>query len=130
MERILDGKKLAAELEIRLKQDIDQFSVIAGRRPGLAVIRVGEDPASGVYVSNKEKACARIGIASFGTHLPETSSMEDVSEKIEELNANKEVDGILLQLPLPKGIESAPLLMKIDPNKDADGLHPLNLGNY
>ena len=82
MEIILDGKKLAAELEIRLKQDIDELSIIAGRRPGLAVIRVGEDPASGVYVSNKEKACKRVGIDSSIFHLKEDSSFEEILGRI------------------------------------------------
>jgi len=124
----LDGKKLAGELEERLKFEIAAGLAKAGRPPGLAVIRVGEDPASGVYVSNKEKACARIGVDSFGAHLPETASSEDVIEKIKGLNANKKVDGILLQLPLPASMEAEPLLLNIDPDKDADGLHTLNLG--
>ncbi len=124
----LDGKKLAEELENRLRIEIAAGLASAGRPPGLAVIRVGDDPASGVYVANKEKACARIGVVSFGAHLPETASLEDVVQKIEGLNANQNVDGILLQLPLPKGINPEPLLMTIDPQKDADGLHALNLG--
>jgi len=124
----LDGRKLAVELEQRLQFEITAGLSRAGRPPGLAVIRVGNDIASGVYVSNKEKACTRIGIANFGAHLPESSSMDDVMSKIEELNANEEVDGILLQLPLPGELKSAPLLMNIDPDKDADGLHTLNLG--
>ena len=124
----LDGKKLAGELEERLKFEIDAGLAKAGRSPGLGVIRVGDDPASAVYVSNKEKACARIGVESFGAHLPETASSEDVIEKIKGLNANKKVDGILLQLPLPASMEAEPLLLNIDPDKDADGLHTLNLG--
>ncbi len=124
----LDGRRLAEELEKRLQFEIKAGIAKAGRPPGLAVIRVGDDPASGVYVSNKEKACARIGVASFGTHLPGTTSLEDVINTIKALNSNENVDGILLQLPLPKGIDEAPLLMTIAPDKDADGLHPLNLG--
>ena len=128
MEIILDGKKLAAELEIRLKQDIDQLSIIAGRRPGLAVIRVGEDPASGVYVSNKEKACKRVGINSSIFHLKEDFSIEEILGTITSLNNDSNVDGILLQLPLPKGFDEARLLKEIDPEKDVDGLHTINLG--
>ncbi len=128
MEIILDGKKLAAELEIRLKQDIDQLSIIAGRRPGLAVIRVGEDPASGVYVSNKEKACKRVGIDSSIFHLKEDSSFDEILGTVASLNSDLNVDGILLQLPLPHRINQSILLKAIDPEKDVDGLHTLNLG--
>ncbi len=124
----LDGKKLAVELEERLQLEISAGITKAGRPPGLAVIRVGDDLASGVYVSNKEKACARIGVENFGVHLPEKSTTEEIVQKIKGLNANPEVDGILLQLPLPKGIDCASLLMNIRPDKDVDGLHTLNLG--
>ncbi len=124
----LDGRKFAAEIEQRLYRDIEAGIEIAGRPPGLAVLRVGDDPASGVYVSNKQKACSRVGVVSFGTHLPENSSTEQVLEKIQLLNAKDQVDGILLQLPLPKSIDENLLLAAIDPQKDADGLHTFNLG--
>jgi len=124
----LDGRKLAEELEQRLQFEIAAGLAKAGRPPGLAVIRIGNDQASGVYVANKEKACARIGVASFGAHLPVTTSLEEVINRIQTLNTNEKVDGILLQLPLPEGLEATPLLMSIDPSKDADGLHTLNLG--
>jgi methylenetetrahydrofolate dehydrogenase (NADP+)/methenyltetrahydrofolate cyclohydrolase len=94
----------------------------------LAVLRVGEDPASGVYVANKAKACDRVGIRSFVHHLPADISNNQLLATIEQLNADPLVDGILLQLPLPKGLDEGPLLAAIDPNKDADGLHTLNLG--
>ena len=124
----LDGKQLASELEIRLRREIEVATVQAGRPPGLAVLRVGDDPASGVYVANKEKACERIGVASYGSHLPGSSSQHDVLAAIASLNADERVDGILLQLPLPSGLDEGPLLAAIDPDKDADGLHTLNLG--
>ncbi len=124
----LDGKKLAVELEERLKFEISSVIAKAGRPPGLAVIRVGNDPASGVYVANKQKACARIGVKSFEAHLDENISNEEVLKEIHSLNENKDVDGILLQLPLPKGLNEALLLKAISPDKDADGLHALNLG--
>lgn len=124
----LDGKQLAAELEDRLRLSIAAGTERAGRPPGLAVLRVGDDPASGVYVANKEKACARIGVASYGSHLPGSSTQDDVLAAIAALNADDRVDGILLQLPLPDGLEEGPLLAAIDPDKDADGLHTLNLG--
>ena len=124
----LDGKQLAAQLEVRLQQQIQNGMASAGRSPGLAVLRIGDDPASAVYVRNKEKACARIGVESFGSHLPAHASQQEVLTAIRELNADERVDGILLQLPLPKGLDETPLLAEIDPNKDADGLHTLNLG--
>jgi methylenetetrahydrofolate dehydrogenase (NADP+)/methenyltetrahydrofolate cyclohydrolase len=130
MATLLDGRRLAAGLEQRLA------SVIAAIRashpdlppPGLAVLRVGDDPASGVYVANKEKACDRVGVRNLGAHLPSGSSGEAVLARIAALNADPAVDGILLQLPLPKGLDERPLLEAIDPDKDADGLHTLNLG--
>ena len=124
----LDGKVLARDVEHRLQTLIERCLAEAGRPPGLAVLRVGDDPASAVYVANKEKACARIGVASFGDHLPGDTPPALVLQTIERLNANPEVDGILLQLPLPAGLDEGPLLMAIDPEKDADGLHTLNLG--
>ncbi len=124
----LDGKKLAQEIEKRLQQEISSGLAYAKRPPGLAVIRVGDDPASGVYVSHKEKACARIGVANYGAHLSGDSSYEEIALKIKALNADENVDGILLQLPLPREIDEASLLKLIDPDKDADGLHTLNLG--
>ena len=124
----LDGKVLARDVEHRLQTLIERRLAEAGRPPGLAVLRVGDDPASAVYVANKEKACARIGVASFGDHLPGDTPPAQVLQTIERLNANPAVDGILLQLPLPAGLDEGPLLMAIDPEKDADGLHTLNLG--
>ena len=124
----LDGKVLARDVEHRLQTLIERRLAETGRPPGLAVLRVGDDPASAVYVANKEKACARIGVASFGDHLPADTPPAQVLQTIERLNANPEVDGILLQLPLPAGLDEGPLLMAIDPEKDADGLHTLNLG--
>ena len=128
MPKILDGKKLAQEIELILQQAIESGLEVAKRRPGLAVLRVGDDPASGVYVNYKEKACDRIGVRSFAKHLKEDISLEELKETIKSLNEEKNVDGILLQLPLPSHLDEAALLRSIDPDKDADGLHPLNLG--
>ena len=128
MPNILDGRKLAQETELILKQTIESGLEFAKRPPGLAVIRVGNDPASGVYVNYKEKACDRIGVRSFAKHLKEDISLEELIEIIKSLNQEKDVDGILLQLPLPSHLDEATLLSSIDPDKDADGLHPLNLG--
>ena len=124
----LDGKQLAAELEQRLQALVQEHGAAVGRPPGLAVLRVGDDPASGVYVANKEKACTRVGIRNLGAHLPADTAAADVLAAIQRLNADPAVDGILLQLPLPAGLDEGPLLAAIDPAKDADGLHTLNLG--
>ena len=128
MAQRLDGKRLAREVEDRLKVLVESSSAAAGRPPGLAVLRVGDDPASAVYVANKEKACGRIGVASFGAHLAAETPQAEVLAVIADLNADTRVDGILLQLPLPSGLDEGPLLQAIDPAKDADGLHTLNLG--
>ncbi len=124
----LNGRKLAEEVEKRLQHEILVGLAKVDRPPGLAVLRVGDDPASGVYVANKEKACARIGVRSFGTHLPSGTTIDELLSKIHSLNKDENIDGILLQLPLPNKMEEGPLLAAIDPEKDADGLHTLNLG--
>jgi methylenetetrahydrofolate dehydrogenase (NADP+)/methenyltetrahydrofolate cyclohydrolase len=128
MATLLDGRRLAAEIERRLSAVICEGLEVAGRSPGLAVLRVGDDPASGIYVANKEKACSRVGISSRGGHLAADTPAEEVLALIRRLNADPTVDGILLQLPLPEGLAEEPLLGAIDPDKDADGLHTLNLG--
>jgi methylenetetrahydrofolate dehydrogenase (NADP+)/methenyltetrahydrofolate cyclohydrolase len=128
MAALLDGRVLAAEIEQRLQVVISAGLAQAGRPPGLAVLRIGDDPASGVYVANKEKACTRVGITNLGAHLPADTPAAAVLAAIQRLNADPAVDGILLQLPLPAGLEEGPLLAAIDPEKDADGLHTLNLG--
>ena len=110
MANILDGKKLARELESIIKQDINNFNLHAGRSPGLAVIRVGDDPASVVYVSNKEKACNRIGINSSVIHFKSDTTETEIIKKIENLNNDENVDGILLQLPLPKTLDEQLIL--------------------
>ena len=124
----LDGRQLAGEIEARLQALIAERLPAVGRPPGLAVLRVGDDLASGVYVANKEKACARVGITSLGAHLPAGTPAAEVLAAVQRLNADPACDGILLQLPLPAGLDEAPLLLAIDPEKDADGLHTLNLG--
>jgi methylenetetrahydrofolate dehydrogenase (NADP+)/methenyltetrahydrofolate cyclohydrolase len=128
MATLLDGRRLAAAIEARLAALIADVQPTAVRPPGLAVLRVGDDPASGVYVANKEKACQRIGIRNLGAHLAATTPAAEVLSRIHHLNADPAVDGILLQLPLPAGLAEGPLLEAIDPDKDADGLHTLNLG--
>ncbi|MBT8763508.1 bifunctional methylenetetrahydrofolate dehydrogenase/methenyltetrahydrofolate cyclohydrolase FolD [Desulfohalobiaceae bacterium Ax17] len=126
--KILNGKETAAQIRQELKEEIAQLKSQAGRAPGLAVILVGEDPASQVYVRNKEKACAEVGIISKGFHLPAEITQAELEDKICALNEDPEVDGILLQLPLPKGLDSQRCLDLILPEKDVDGFHPVNVG--
>ena len=125
---ILDGKALAKKIQRELQTKIADLQPKIGRPPGLAVLMVGDNPASAVYVRNKAKACNRIGMASLGKHLPENITQEALAAEISALNEDDNVDGILIQLPLPKHLDAVSLLHQIRPDKDADGLHPLNLG--
>lgn len=126
--RLLDGKALAKKIQSELQARIIQLEPSRGRPPGLAVIMVGDNPASAVYVRNKEKACQKVGIASIGQHFSEHTTQAELEGVIERLNQDDRVDGILVQLPLPQHLDSIALLHRIDPDKDADGLHPVNLG--
>jgi methylenetetrahydrofolate dehydrogenase (NADP+)/methenyltetrahydrofolate cyclohydrolase len=128
MANLLDGKALAQKIRQRLQQEIQSLQTQAGRPPGLAVLMVGENPASSVYVRNKQRACEQVGIVSFGKHFPTNISQTELTEVIHSLNENSEVDGILLQLPLPPHLNAIPLLYEISPDKDVDGLHPVNMG--
>ncbi|MCJ0579673.1 bifunctional methylenetetrahydrofolate dehydrogenase/methenyltetrahydrofolate cyclohydrolase [Enterococcus cecorum] len=125
---LLNGKKLAQKLQQEMTQEVTELKE-KGLQPGLAVILVGEDPASQVYVRNKERAANNIGMYSVVYRLPETTSEADLITKIEELNHDDKVHGILVQLPLPKHINEDLVLDTIDPAKDVDGFHPMNLGN-
>ncbi len=125
---LLNGKALAQKIHLKLKETVDSLQPTIGRPPGLAVIMVGDNPASAVYVRNKEKACAKVGIASYGRHLPRETSQPEVEALIQQLNEDPRVDGILVQLPLPPHLDTVKLLHAITPDKDADGLHPMNLG--
>ncbi|KLO73971.1 bifunctional methylenetetrahydrofolate dehydrogenase/methenyltetrahydrofolate cyclohydrolase [Enterococcus cecorum] len=125
---LLNGKELAQKLQQEMTQEVTELKE-KGLQPGLAVILVGEDPASQVYVRNKERAANNIGMYSVVYRLPETTSEADLITKIEELNHDDKVHGILVQLPLPKHINEDLVLDTIDPAKDVDGFHPMNLGN-
>ncbi|XBG73609.1 bifunctional methylenetetrahydrofolate dehydrogenase/methenyltetrahydrofolate cyclohydrolase [Enterococcus cecorum] len=125
---LLNGKELAQKLQQEMTQEVTELKE-KGLQPGLAVILVGEDPASQVYVRNKERATNNIGMYSVVYRLPETTSEADLITKIEELNHDDKVHGILVQLPLPKHINEDLVLDTIDPAKDVDGFHPMNLGN-
>ena len=128
---VLDGKLYARTLRANLKDRIVRIRQQPGRQewqPGLATILIGEDPASRVYVGTKEKACREVGIASFGHRLPATVSTSDIATFIGELNTRPDVHGILLQLPLPDHLDTEFLIETIAPEKDVDGLHPINQG--
>jgi len=125
---LLDGKALAQRIQTQLQEQVEQLLSSYGRPPGLAVLMVGDNPASAAYVRNKERACAKVGITSFGRHFPTNTSQVELEETIQALNQDERVDGILVQLPLPDHLDSVSLLHQIHPDKDADGLHPVNLG--
>ncbi len=125
--RILDGKQIAAEMREELRVETARLTA-AGMRPGLGVILVGEDPASRSYVTAKEQACRDIGIFSDDNHLPATTSEAEVLALIARMNADPRIHGILVQLPLPKSINESKALLAIDPAKDVDGFHPVNVG--
>jgi methylenetetrahydrofolate dehydrogenase (NADP+)/methenyltetrahydrofolate cyclohydrolase len=126
--RILDGKAVAAKERTKSAARAADFFSKYGRAPGLAVVKVGEDPASAVYVRNKRKACEECGIASFAHDLPAGTSREELLGLVDRLNEDDAVDGILLQLPLPRGLDSTEIMDTIDPAKDVDGFHPTNTG--
>lgn len=124
----IDGKAAAQAIRERVAAHVPEFERIAGRPPGLATVLVGEDPASAVYVRSKNRATAEAGMASFAHNLPDTTSEGDLLQLVVELNADPRVDGILVQLPLPRQINATRVIEMIDPTKDVDGFHPMNAG--
>ncbi len=127
--KIIDGKALSAKIRGELKTQALEFEKAHGRKVGLAVILAGDNAASQVYVRNKIIACEETGIKSFAYYLPADVTQNKLLELIDELNSDKAVDGILVQLPLPKGLDENYILSKIDPKKDVDGFHAVNAGN-
>lgn len=127
MALIIDGKKISKEIKDELKEKVTTLKA-EGKKVSLAVIQVGEDPASSVYVNNKKKACEYIGIESLSFHLPETITEDELLDKIKELNEDEKVNGILVQLPLPKHIDEDKVIQTIAPEKDVDGFHPQSVG--
>lgn len=121
---ILDGKKVASEIKGELASRVAKLS----KRPGLGTVLVGDDPGSHAYVGGKHKDCAEVGIQSIRVDLPASATFADIRSAIRDLNQSSECTGYIVQLPLPKGIDANAILEEIDPAKDADGLHPLNLG--
>ena len=126
---IIDGKKASAALREELKEKVSKLKSTYNTVPGLTVILVGEDPPSKIYVKNKEKSAVEVGINSEVIHYPDNIEEKIVLDKIKELNKNDKVSGILVQLPLPKHIDKRKVIETIDPSKDVDGLHPVNVGN-
>ncbi len=125
--QIIDGKKISEEIRSELRSRVESL-VARGIQPGLAVVLVGEDPASVSYVTGKERACAELGIASLGRHMSASSSESEVISVVGALNADPRVHGILVQIPLPKGLDERRIIAAIDPDKDMDGLTPENMG--
>ncbi len=130
MAVIIDGKKVSEEVKADVKKEVEILKKERGITPGLAVVLVGENPASLVYVRNKKKACDECGINSFEHKMPETTKQEELIKLINELNNQKDVHGILVQLPLPKHIDENEVLLSISPEKDVDGFHPFNVGKF
>jgi len=124
----IDGKAIALKVRGEVAAGVQELKGRTGKVPGLAVIRVGEDPASKIYVTGKQKAALEAGFQSWEHHFPETAAHAEVQSKLEALNADPAVHGILIQLPVPKQIDADALLRRMRPEKDADGLHPINAG--
>ena len=125
--KLIDGKKISGEIKDEIKEEVAKLKE-QGIDIALAVVKVGEDPASAVYVRNKEKACEYVGIKSITYALKEETTQDELLELIDKLNADKEINGILVQLPLPKHLDETEVLNRIDSKKDVDGFHPMNVG--
>jgi methylenetetrahydrofolate dehydrogenase (NADP+)/methenyltetrahydrofolate cyclohydrolase len=128
MANLIDGKAIAAKVRSEVAVGVQARLGRGLRAPGLAVVRVGEDPASKIYIGGKRKACTEVGMASWEHVFPETATQDEVLNKVRELNADPAVHGILVQLPIPKHLDDRAVLNAVDPRKDVDGFHPMNLG--
>jgi methylenetetrahydrofolate dehydrogenase (NADP+) / methenyltetrahydrofolate cyclohydrolase len=128
MAIIIKGRDLAQKIRARLSHEVSRIFTETGKRPGLAVIQIGEDPGSTIYVNNKRKACEEAGIRSYISRLPDTATAEDVLALVEILNQDRQVNGILCQLPIPSHLDEFKIICAIAPEKDVDGLHPINVG--
>lgn len=126
--QIIDGKAIADKVREEVRQGVAQMQAEHGYVPGLATVLVGEDPASATYVRSKQRTCDELGIRSIGHHLPADSTQEEVESLVRKLNADPNVNGILVQLPLPKHLDEEAVLNSIDLEKDVDGFHPVNIG--
>lgn len=128
MAKIIDGKAISKQVREEIAAEVVQYKERCGTVPGLAVIIVGSDPASQVYVRNKKRACEEVGFYSVGYELPESTTQEELIALIEKLNNDDKIHGILVQLPLPKHLDETEVLLKIRPEKDVDAFHPYNVG--
>lgn len=128
MAKIIDGKAISAAIRTEIKAETEAFAKEHGFRPGLAVIIVGEDPASQVYVRNKRRACEEVGFYSEAYELPATTTQEELNALVDKLNVSDKIHGILCQLPLPKHLDENEVILRIDPKKDVDAFHPVNVG--
>ena len=126
--QLLDGRKLSKKIELEISDEVKKLKESCGCTPGLAVVLVGQDPASAAYVGMKKKACDRVGFYSITHDMPENISQEAIERTIISMNENPSIDGILIQLPLPPQIDTTKLLELVDPSKDVDGFHPFNVG--
>lgn len=126
--KLIDGKAFAAGLRTRVAKGVAELTASGGAKPGLATVLVGADPASEVYVRSKGRTAAELGMASFDHRLPAETTEAELLALIAKLNADRAINGILVQLPLPKHIDTPKILLAIDPNKDVDGFHPVNVG--
>ncbi|MBQ2998834.1 MAG: bifunctional methylenetetrahydrofolate dehydrogenase/methenyltetrahydrofolate cyclohydrolase FolD [Clostridia bacterium] len=128
MANIIDGKAISAAIRAEIKEETEAFFGQHGFRPGLAVIIVGEDPASQVYVRNKRRACEEVGFYSEAYELPHNTTQDELNALVDKLNADPAIHGILCQLPLPKHLDENEVILRIDPKKDVDAFHPTNVG--
>lgn len=127
MAQLLDGERVAGRIKMELTERVARL-VAAGRTPGLGTLLVGDDPSSNRYVAMKVAECAEIGVRSFDVHLPADATQKDIEAVVDEFNVDPAVHSILVQLPLPSGVNEEEVLLRVDPEKDVDGLHPTNLG--
>lgn len=128
MANIIDGKAISAQIREEIAQKVSTYAERTGKRPGLAVIIVGENPASQVYVRNKKRACEQVGFNSWVYEMPESTTQTELNALIDKLNADTEVHGILVQLPLPRHLDEEEVILRIRPDKDVDAFHPYNVG--
>lgn len=128
MAKIIDGKEISAQIRAEISEKVKEYNERTGKLPGLAVVIVGENPASQVYVRNKKKACEQVGFNSWVYEMPENTTQDELNALIDKLNEDGGVHGILVQLPLPKHLDEEQVILRIKPEKDVDAFHPYNVG--
>ena len=128
MANIINGKEISAQIRAEISQKVKEYNAKTGKLPGLAVVIVGENPASQVYVRNKKKACEQVGFNSWAYEMPESTTQEELNALVDKLNNDENVHGILVQLPLPKHLNEEEIILRIKPEKDVDAFHPYNVG--